>query len=240
MSDPSRTTVLLTGFEPFPTQPVNATQVLVPQLAAVARQAFPDIRVHAEILPTEWREGPRRWERLVQQCGPDIALSFGISSRARGFEIETRGQNRRTDSTDAADRHPDGTVIWPGGPDHMPAQLPVGDILRRLRRRGIAVKPSRDAGGYICNALLYHAASLAPHCDGLRRVGFVHLPAELGVPTRRQTAVNASSPLNWNEALIGGLEIIAACLGRPVADRLQLPKHRKHFVCHVFKNHHEQ
>jgi pyroglutamyl-peptidase len=214
MSDASRTTILLTGFEPFPTQPVNATQVLVPQLATLARRAFPDVRVSAEILPTEWREGPRRWERLVQQDAPDVALSFGISSRAKGFEIETRGCNRRNDATDAADRHPESRSIWPGGPDHIPGTLPVGDILQRLRRRGIAVKPSRDAGGYICNALFYHAASVAPHCDGLRRVGFVHLPAELGIPGRRQTAVNRSSPLTWDEALTGGLEIIAACIGR--------------------------
>jgi pyroglutamyl-peptidase len=216
MSDPARTTILLTGFEPFPTQPVNATQVLVPQLAALARRTFPDVRFTAEILPTEWREGPRRWERLVQEVAPDAALSFGISSRARGFDIETRGRNHRRDATDAADRYPESASIWPGGPDHLPGTLPISDILRRLRRRGIPAKPSRSAGAYICNALLYHAACIAPHCSGLRRVGFIHLPAELGIPRRRQSPVNQSCPLTWDAALIGSLEIIGACLGRPV------------------------
>ena len=214
MSDAARTTILLTGFQPFPTQPVNATEVLVPQLAAAARRAFPDIRVAHEILPTEWQSAPTRIEQLLMQHEPDVALFFGISSKARGFEIEMRGLNHRRESTDAAGVELKKGVLWHGGPRALPSRLPAGDIARRLRARRIPVLVSRDAGGYLCNAILYHALLLAPHIRHLARIGFVHVPADIAVPGRRHTIVQRTCPMSWPDAVTGGVEIIGACIGR--------------------------
>jgi pyroglutamyl-peptidase len=210
-----RTTVLLTGFQPFPTQPVNATAALAPDIADAARAAFPDVRVVVEILPTEWRRGPSALEASLHREQPDVAIFFGIASRAKGFEIEMRGRNARGDSLDAAGFEPDASKIWHGGPEYLPATLPTSEVVRRLRRRGIPVIPSRNAGVYVCNALLFHALSVAGSVPFLEHVGFVHLPAELGIPGRRQTPVNQSCPITWEQAVIGGVEIVGACIGRP-------------------------
>ena len=56
----ARTTVLITGFGPFPGVPVNATMRLLPELALAAPRLFPDVRFAVEVLPTEWAAGPRR------------------------------------------------------------------------------------------------------------------------------------------------------------------------------------
>jgi len=50
-----------------------------------------------------------------------------------------------------------------------------------------------------------------------RRVGFIHIPASLAKPegARRPGAC----PLNWAQAMEGGLEILAACLNRFAAQR---------------------
>jgi pyroglutamyl-peptidase len=216
MSDTSRTKILLTGFEPFPTQPVNASDVLVPQLAIAVRLAFPDVRVATEILATEWHAAPARIEQLLMEHEPDVALFFGISSKAKGFEIEMRGLNHRRESQDAAGVEMKKGVLWHGGPKALPSKLPISDIVRRLRARRIPVLVSRDAGGYLCNALLYHALLLAPHIRHLQRLGFVHVPSDLAIPGRRQTIVQRTCPLPWRDAVTGGVEIVGACLGRAV------------------------
>ncbi len=214
----SRPFVLLTGFEPFPNNPINATEALVPALAAAGRRSFPDVRFATEILPTQWHVAPHRMQHLLAEMQPDILLGFGISSRANRFTIETRGINWRRDSRDAAGVEIGKGRLIVGGPVHLPARLPVANIVGRLRRRGIAVRISRDAGGYLCNAALYHGLLQAAHVADLKHIGFVHVPADLPVPRTRRTGVTDSCPATWDQMMLGGLEIIGACLGR-TADR---------------------
>ena len=82
-SGQARTTVLVTGFGPFPGVPVNATMLLLPALSLPATKLFPDVHFVLEVLPTEWSAGPRRLERLLAETTPDLALHFGVSSRAK-------------------------------------------------------------------------------------------------------------------------------------------------------------
>ena len=207
----SRTVVLLTGFGPFPTVPVNATMRLLPALAAAARHAFPDVRFATAILPTEWRAAPDHLDALLATHDPDIALHFGVSRRARGFEIERRGRNLCA-GQDTAGEQPPSQVLQATGPDLNPVDLPAAQIIARLRRRGIAAHASWDAGQYLCNALLYH--SLARGRTTSTRSAFIHIPSNLPLGPGPHLRADARCPLSWDEAVAGGLEIIAVCLGR--------------------------
>ena len=215
-----RTTVLLTGFGAFPGVPCNATMLLVPRLQKLARQHFPGVVFVSEVLPTEWHVAPARVDTLLSIYRPDVVLHFGVSSRARGFEIETRAVNVCAIAPDAAGAYPDGDVIDHDGAAHIGALWPVGDILRRLRRRGIRAYASRDAGTYLCNRTLHHTLGVEALHPDLTRVGFVHVPAALvagpGDAHVRHLRASAASPLSWEDALVGGLEIIGACLARPL------------------------
>jgi pyroglutamyl-peptidase len=214
MPDRSRTHILLTGFKPFPKNPVNATEALVPALVVATRRAFPDVRVSAEILPTEWHFAPSRMQHLLAEVQPDIALGFGISGRATRLTIEMRGINWRRESEDAAGVEVKKGRLLPGGPAHIASRLPVANIAGRLRRRGIPVRVSRDAGGYLCNALLYHGLLQAPHVSRLEQIGFVHIPADLPVPGTRRNGITSTCPMTWAQVMMGSLEVIGACLGR--------------------------
>ena len=75
---------------------------------------------------------------------------------------------------------------------------------------------SRDAGEYLCNATLYHSASRAREVSG-RRVGFIHVPATLARPGGENRGRCGACALTWQQAVDGGLEILAACLGRRAA-----------------------
>jgi pyroglutamyl-peptidase len=209
-----RTTVLITGFGPFPGVPVNATMRLVPELAQAGVRRFAGVRIATAVLATEWAAAPRRLEALLEEIEPDLVLHFGVSSRARGFEVEARAQNACMQSPDAAGALPPGGAVRDGGPEFIAATLPVRHIVARLRRRGIPAFVSRDAGGYLCNATLYHSLRCARDRPGCR-VGFVHIPATLGRPGAANRGRVGGRTLTWEQTHVGGLEILAACLRLP-------------------------
>lgn len=210
----ARTTVLITGFGPFPGVPVNATMRLLPELAHSAERRYPDVHFAAETLPTEWAAAPRLLDRLLADLEPDFAVHFGVSSRARGFEVERRARNLCSVQPDAAGVLPLSTNLNSGGPEHLAASLPVQHIVTRLRRLGIPAFESRDAGTYLCNATLYHSLACG-RATPRRRIGFVHVPASLARPGNPNHGRTGACPLTWAQALGGALEILAVCLSRP-------------------------
>lgn len=215
-----RSTVLLTGFGPFPSVPANATSLLVPRIAEAARAAFPGIAFEVRTLPTEWAAGLAHLDDCYESLAPNVALHFGVSSRARGFEIEARGINRRAFLPDATGDFPSTPALREGGAEHLASTVPVSAIVARLRARGLPAFVSRDAGAYLCNAALYSALDKARRAARDHRIGFVHLPASLLVDERRpQFGPHLRCPLTWREAIEGGLEIIGATLGREVVRR---------------------
>lgn len=215
-TNPQRATILLTGFGPFPGVPVNATMDLVPQIAALSARAFPDVHIASEILPTDWRAAPQRLEALLAAHRPGLALHFGVSSRARGFEVEQRGRNICNGTPDAAGAPPAAGVVLAGAPEELRVTIPVQHVVGRLRQRGIPAFVSRDAGLYLCNATLFASLMLARGAPS-RRTGFIHVPTSLALARGATPGLARSSRLTWEQALSGGLDIVAACLGRPAS-----------------------
>jgi pyroglutamyl-peptidase len=215
-----RTNVLLTGFGPFPNVPANATSLLVPRIAQAARLAYPGINFEVRTLPTEWVAGLDHLGAHYEALAPALALHFGVSSRARGFEIEQRGVNRCAFVPDAAGAFPSGLALRESGARYLMSTVPVTAIVARLRARGLPAFVSRDAGAYLCNAALYAALDLARLHAHASRVGFVHLPTSLLVEQRRpQFGPHPRCPLTWAQVIDGGVEIIGAALGRQSARR---------------------
>lgn len=198
-----RTTILLTGFGPFPGIADNATQHLVPRLAEAARRRFPRHTVHAEILPTEWQAGPHRLVAITEAVQPGIALHFGVSEKATGFVLEARGLNHCRQSPDAAGCLPEAAHVIAGAVHEHATSLAVETALARLAMLGLPASVSNDAGGYLCNAVLYRSLTLHAHTAGAI-VGFVHVPAHIG------DASNA--PLSWPQAERGALEIVVTAV----------------------------
>ena len=167
-------------------------------------------------MPTEWAAGLHVADQLYRDLRPEIALHFGVSSRATGFEIETRGRNKCHQSLDAAGLLPALDRVSAFGPDYLASPLPAAHIVERLRRRGLPATISRDAGGYLCNALLYRGLEVTRGQARAPRIGFVHLPSSLVNERNPGRGPLPSCRLRWDDVISGGLEIIGACLGRPV------------------------
>lgn len=220
-----RPVILLTGFGPFPGAPRNVSGSLIQALVEIAPRRLPGFAVHAEILPTEWQAGPHQLASLLDRLEPAIVLHFGVSHRARGFVVETRALNLRRDILDACGEAPDDVCVISDGPRELRATLPTGLIVDMLRRKGLPVQLSRDAGGYLCNAILYHSLEAARRRalehGTLRRIGarggvrrgFIHIPDRLAGAQTGKARRARSSLLDWDQAIEGGVSIMELAAG---------------------------
>lgn len=197
----ARQTVLLTGFGPFPGVAENATASLVPGLAERAAEAFPAYHFITDILPTEWRAAPERLAALLARVRPMLVLHFGVARGLSALRIETQGLNTCRSEADGCGAPPIAAELEAEGTWARAVTIPTSDIVARLERAGLPVELSDDAGGYLCNAVLYHSLAHAGAADVPPATGFIHIPADLSKP-----------PLTFEATLTGGLEIIRACL----------------------------
>jgi len=210
-----RDTILLTGFGPFPGVAENASERFVQKLAHLAARRFSAHRVVARILPTEWERAPSRLQMLYERERPKLVLHFGVSARAEGYVIETLARNTRRSAEDATGALPRDDVVVRGGPETLSARLPAQDIKLRLAQMKVPVVTSDDAGGYLCNTILYRSLLFAEQIEQPDAVGFFHIPQVIE-PALLKSQVNpAEMRFDWGTALLGGLEIIRTCLGRP-------------------------
>jgi pyroglutamyl-peptidase len=202
----ARPTVLLTGFGPFPGVPINASAELARKLARTARRAFPEFCFTVAVLPTEWNRAPRLIAQLHERYRPLLALHFGVASAAKTIRLETEASNICRASPDAAGTLPAAAQLVDDGPAVRRSSIAAPAIAAALDAKGYPSSISRDAGGYLCNAVLYHSLAAA-EARGDCRVGFVHIPSDVSEPSLDVTIVSAAA-----------LEIIKIALGMDPAE----------------------
>lgn len=217
MTTRSRRTVLITGFGPFPGHSQNASALLAGLVAEAARARLPGYDIHSAILPVEWKAGPASLRELIAEAKPILAVHFGVSRRTTRFAIEQRAINEASGSCDAAGELPGACQVATDGPSELTSTLPAPLILDRLRRLGIPAQLSRDAGRYLCNAILYTSLAEARRSATpgvVSRRGFIHVPADLVGGGYDDLSPAGRCQLDWNSAVAGGVEIVATSLGR--------------------------
>ena len=167
--------ILITGFSKFPGAPVNPTESLIEWLKAQDLWRF-NADFHFYLFKTSYAQVDRDLARLSKQFNPDVVLHFGLDQNAAGFKLEARGKNAlHTDKPDVDGHCPAGAISTSGAKEH-PATLPLDAISKRLVNGGYKVQHSTDAGGYLCNYLLYQTLSI-DHWQTLPRfAGFIHVP----------------------------------------------------------------
>jgi pyroglutamyl-peptidase len=111
--------------------------------------------------------------RAVLRHRPDIILHFGFAPKAEAIALERFGHLACLMRADAAGYVPGSGKASRSGPDRLAATIPLKPLATALRRAGLAVALSEDAGGYLCNATFYRSLQ---RLGGGRCVGFVHLP----------------------------------------------------------------
>jgi pyroglutamyl-peptidase len=175
------TTILLTGFGPFPGAPFNPTAPLVARLARLRRPALANVTIVPHVFATSYAAIDKELPRLIAKHKPDALLMFGLAPRTRFIRIETRARNALALLPDAGGAKPRGRAIAAGEPAALTMPAPARRLLAAARATGLPAALSRDAGRYLCNYLCWQAAA-----DKKPRVAaFVHVPNTGRKPLRR-------------------------------------------------------
>jgi hypothetical protein len=119
------TTILVTGFGPFPGAPFNPTQTLVARLARLRRPALADVIIVPHVFATSYAAVDRELPRLIAKHKPDALLMFGLAPRTRFIRIETRARNALALLPDAGGAQPRGRAIATGEPHALTMPAPA-------------------------------------------------------------------------------------------------------------------
>ncbi|MGA8612315.1 MAG: pyroglutamyl-peptidase I [Xanthobacteraceae bacterium] len=198
--------VVLAGFGPFPGAPVNPSGVLAKALVHSRRPALAGLRRTATVFATSYAAVDRGLPKLFAEK-PDIVLVFGLAGRRRHVCIETRARNAVSVLFPDASRHrPPQSVIKPGGSQALTSHAPFAQLVGAVRARKVPVRPSRDAGRYLCNYIYWRALERAPHGSPL--VQFVHIPAVSLKPQRKRRGSHRS--LSFADVMRAGESLLIA------------------------------
>ena len=169
-------TVLITGFGPFPGAPYNPTGALVHSLARLRRPGLGDVRLAGHVFRTSYAAVDRELPLLIQKWRPDVVLMWGLASKSRFIRVETCARNSRSVTLpDAMGEGAQSRTVAVGGPVRLTGRAPFAPIVAALRRAGLPVRLSDNAGRYLCNYLYWRALeSAGSHRP--RMALFVHVP----------------------------------------------------------------
>ena len=181
--------ILVTGFDPFGGQPVN------PAREAVMR--LPDTVGGYEItkleIPTVFGLAAETVLQAASELQPHAILCVGQAGGRSAVTPEVVAINlREATIPDNAGNIPVNTPVIENAPAAYFATLPVRDMARAAKERGIPCTLSYTAGTFVCNDLLY--TLLHHYRDTDVQVGFVHIPylpeqAGEGVPSMELSTV---------------------------------------------------
>jgi len=197
--------ILVTGFAPFGGERTNPSWEVAKRLDGMETAGG---TVKAQRLPVNCTRAARRMSEMIEELRPAAVLGMGQAGGRPALSIEKVAINiadgRASREVDGGVR---GRAVVDGGPDAYLSRLPIADILRALKKRGIPAGLSLSAGVYVCNSVMY--AGL--HALRRRRnvpAGFVHLPYEAAQAARHRAAASMSAEM-MTEGIALALEVIA-------------------------------
>lgn len=169
------TTVLITGFGPFPGAPFNPTGLLIERLSRMRRPALAGVTIVPHVFQTSYEAVDRELPKLIASHKPDALLMFGLAPRAKTLRIETRARNALAFLPDVSGQSLRRHTIVKGGPSALALPARARHLFAASRTARIPLVVSRDAGRYLCNYLCWRAAEAAME-NGPRLAAFVHFP----------------------------------------------------------------
>jgi len=191
-------TILVTGFEPFGGEKVNASWEAVRSLDGWRHG---DYAVVARLLPCAYDASVKALVRSIETLRPQAVLMTGQAARRAAVCVERFARNL----DDAAAPDNDGDLrralrISRAAPEWLESTAPASTIVRALKAAEIRARVSTNAGGFVCNHLYFGALQyLGGHERPVPAV-FVHLPATPeqtppGASASRLTAARAADAL---------------------------------------------
>lgn len=164
---------LVTGFEPFGGDTVNASLEAVRRLPPrIAR-----LELAVAELPTSYARATQALETAIAAAAPQIVICVGQASDRAALCIErvaVNVQDARIPDNDGA--QPVDAPVVPGGPAAYLATLPVRAAVAALHAAELPAEISMSAGTFVCNHVFYRLMHLAALGGQPFRAGLLHVP----------------------------------------------------------------
>lgn len=188
--------ILITAFEPFQQETVNATM----EALALLPDSICGHTLIKRILPVEFGTAIGRIEALEEELTPDAVICLGQATGRSEITPERVAINvSDARIPDNAGNQPKDAPIRADGPAAYFSTLPVREMIAAMKEAGVPASLSNTAGTFVCNHLMY---GLLDHLFRTGRhipAGFIHIPA---TPAQ---AVERPSPSLAPETVAKGL-----------------------------------
>ncbi|AXV71304.1 Pyrrolidone-carboxylate peptidase 2 [Ralstonia solanacearum] len=194
------TTVLITGIEPFESDPTNPSWDIA---RALDGERIDGATLVARQLPCVFGRANRELVAAIEATQPSLVLALGLASGRSELSVERVAINViDARIPDNAGNQPVDVPVVADGPAAYFSSLPIKAIVHALRAAGVPAAVSQSAGTYNCNHLFYglmhHIATRAPRMRG----GFIHVPA-----TPELAARHPGRPSLRLDAQIAGMRV---------------------------------
>jgi pyroglutamyl-peptidase len=190
--------VLVTGFEPFGGEAINASLEAVRRLP----KRIGAMEIVTAELPTSYTRSIPALQAAIAGSSPELVLCVGQAGDRGALCVERVAvnlQDARIADNDGA--QPVDVPVAAGAPAAYLATLPVRSAVAALRAAELPAQLSTSAGTFVCNHVFYGLMRLAATGKPAFRGGFLHVPCLPG-----QAAPGAPSmPL---DDIVRGIEIV--------------------------------
>lgn len=170
-------TILLTGFEPFDTDPVNPSWEIA---KALNGEHIAGGVVRSVQLPCAFGASMHQLSAALREHQPQLVICLGLAGGRSEITPERVAIN--VDDAripDNADAQPVDAPVVPGAPSAYFSTLPIKAMVQAVRDAGVPAAVSNTAGTFVCNHIFYalmHQLAQPGNASGVRG-GFVHVPA---------------------------------------------------------------
>ncbi|MBD8035283.1 pyroglutamyl-peptidase I [Solibacillus sp. A46] len=166
--------LLLTGFEPFLSNPINPTMDIV---QALNGKTIGQYEIVGHILSVNFQKAPEQFLKLIEEVQPTIIVSLGLAAGIAKISPERVAINVKDGEKDNAGHAFEDAPIRANGDVAYLSTLPIRKIVNRLNTAGYPAAISNSAGTYLCNNIMYEGLYYAANHDSIRAAGFIHIPA---------------------------------------------------------------
>ena len=165
--------ILLTAFEPFGGEKINAAQ----EAAALIKEEIAGAKIVKMTVPVVFGKSIEAVVSAMRDERPDAVLCLGQAGGRMGLTPERVAINLDDARIpDNEGNQPVDQTIYPDGAPAYFSTLPVKAMVRAIQEAVVPASLSNTAGTFVCNHLmygiLYHMARYWPEMRG----GFMHLP----------------------------------------------------------------
>ena len=194
-------TVLVTGFEPYGTTPINPAEGVA---RALDGEAIGDARIVGRVVPSLYWKCIETVKAAIEEAKPRMVILLGEYVGRSMITVERVATNfndaTRYGLADNAGLAPQDEPTVPGGPVAYYATSPLRAMVKAMRQGGVPADISDTAATLMCNHLMY---GVLHHVAEKRldiRTGSIHLPQLPEVAALRHNLGNPSMALSTSVA----------------------------------------